>query len=88
MQFTTGTFPARCRRIEYAVWRTTRFENDGTDGKQSGLLLRLYQAERSKDPASRATESSRSNLIALRHTIAQIYGGAEPSVVGVPGADE
>jgi hypothetical protein len=42
--------------------------------KQSGLLLRLYQAELAKDPASRATEYSRSNLIALRHTIAQIYG--------------
>jgi hypothetical protein len=27
-----------------------------------------------KDPASRATESARSNLIALRHTINQIYG--------------
>jgi hypothetical protein len=57
-------------------------------GKQRGLLLRLYRAELAKDPTSRATESSRSNLIALRHTIAQIYGSAEPSVVGVPGGDE
>jgi hypothetical protein len=57
-------------------------------GKQSGLLLRLYQAERAKDPTSRATESSRSNLIALGHTIAQISGNAEPSVVDVPRADE
>jgi hypothetical protein len=57
-------------------------------GKQTDLLLRLYQAELARDPASRDTESSRSNLIALRHTIAQIYGSAEPSVVGVPGADE
>jgi hypothetical protein len=57
-------------------------------GKQSGLLLRLYQAELAKDPSSRATESSRSNLIALRHTIAQIYENAEPSVTDVPGADE
>ena len=56
--------------------------------KQSGLLLRLYQAELARDPASRATEYSRSNLIALRHTIAQIYGNAEPLVVGVPRADE
>jgi hypothetical protein len=48
---------------------------------QSCLLLRLYQAELARDPASRATESSRSNLIALRHTIAQIYGNAEPSVM-------
>ena len=57
-------------------------------GKQTGLLLRLYQAELAKDSASCATESSRSNLIALRHTIAQIYGSAEPSAVGVLGADE
>jgi len=42
--------------------------------KQNALLLRLYQAELASDPTSRATESSRSNLMALRHTIAQIYG--------------
>ena len=42
--------------------------------KQSALLLRLYQAELASDPTSCATESSRSNLMALRHTIAQIYG--------------
>jgi hypothetical protein len=46
-------------------------------GKQSGLLLRLYQAELARDPTSRETESSRSNLIALRHTIDQMYGNAE-----------
>ena len=57
-------------------------------GRQSGLLLRLYQAELARDPASRETESSRSNLIALRHTIAQIYGNVEPPVVGVPRTDE
>ena len=57
-------------------------------GKQSGLLLRLYQAELARDPTSHDTESSRSKLIALRHTLAQIYGSVEPSVVGVPGADE
>ena len=45
--------------------------------KQSGLLLRLYEAEIAKDPASRATESSRSNLIALRHAIGQMYGKAD-----------
>ena len=43
-------------------------------GKQSSLLLRMYQAELARDPTSRATESSRSNLIALRHTIAQMCG--------------
>jgi hypothetical protein len=42
--------------------------------KQSALLLRLYQAELASDPARRATESSRSNLMALHHTIAQMYG--------------
>jgi hypothetical protein len=42
--------------------------------KQSALLLRLYQAELASDPASRATESSRSNLMALHHTIVQMYG--------------
>jgi hypothetical protein len=42
--------------------------------KQSALLMRLYQAEFASDPTSSATESSRSNLMALRHTIAQIYG--------------
>jgi hypothetical protein len=44
--------------------------------KQSGFLLSAYQAELAKDPTSRATESSRSNLIGLRHTIGQIYGNA------------
>jgi len=41
--------------------------------EQSGLLLRTYEAEFAKDPTSHATESSRSNLIALQHTISQIY---------------
>jgi hypothetical protein len=42
--------------------------------EQSELLLRNYQAEFAKDPTSQATESSRSNMIALRHSINQIYG--------------
>jgi hypothetical protein len=42
--------------------------------EQSDLLLRMYRAEFAKDPASRATGSLRSNMIALRHTIHQIYG--------------
>jgi len=45
-------------------------------GKQSGFLLSTYQAELAKDPASHGTESSRSNMIALWHTIRQIYGKA------------
>jgi len=44
--------------------------------EQIRLLLRIYRAEFTKDPASPATESSRSNMIALRHTIHQIYGQA------------
>jgi hypothetical protein len=42
--------------------------------EQSELLLRMHQLELAKDPSSRATESSRSNLIALGHSIDQIYG--------------
>ena len=42
--------------------------------EQSGLLLRTYQAEFAKDPTSPATGTSRSNLLALRHSINQIYG--------------
>jgi hypothetical protein len=44
--------------------------------KQGEFLLRIYQAEIAKDPASRATESSRSNVIAMQHTIRQMYGEA------------
>jgi hypothetical protein len=53
-------------------------------GEQSELLLRTYHAEFAKDPTSRATESSRSNLIALRHTIKQIYGEAAALAVASP----
>jgi hypothetical protein len=42
--------------------------------QQSGLLLRSYQLDFAEDPTSHATESSRSNLIALLHTIHQVYG--------------
>jgi len=42
--------------------------------KQSALLLKLYEAELASDSTSHATASSRSNLMALRHTIAQLYG--------------
>ena len=42
--------------------------------EQSALLRRIYEAEFGKDPTSRATESARSNLIALKHSIRQIYG--------------
>jgi len=44
--------------------------------KQGRMLLRTYETEFAKDPGSPATESSRSNMMALRHTINQIYGEA------------
>ena len=45
--------------------------------EQTKLLLRVYLAERANDPSSRATESSRSNVIALRHTLTQMYRESE-----------
>jgi len=44
--------------------------------KQQAFLLRNYRAELAQDSASRATESSRSHLIAVQHTIEQLYGKA------------
>jgi len=45
-------------------------------GKQGGYLLRVHRAELAKDPISHATESSRSNLMAVQHTVKQMYGEA------------
>jgi hypothetical protein len=42
--------------------------------KENGLLLRIYRAAFAHDPTSHATELARSNLIALRHTVRQVYG--------------
>jgi hypothetical protein len=50
--------------------------------KQGGFLLKLHLAEFAKDPTSRATESSRSNLMAVRHTVKQLYGSAVAIDVG------
>ena len=44
--------------------------------EQGRFLLRIHQAELAKDPASHATESSRSNLMAVQHTVEQMYGEA------------
>ncbi len=53
---------------------------------QRGLLLRTYRAEFAKDPTSPATESSRSNMIAFRHSIEQVYGNAAaPDIANVLG---
>jgi hypothetical protein len=45
-------------------------------GEQSGWLLKRYRSELAKDPDSQATKSSRSNLIALLHTIHVVYGAS------------
>jgi hypothetical protein len=45
-------------------------------GNQVRFLLRIHQAELAKDPISHATDSSRSNLMAVQHTVRQIYGEA------------
>jgi hypothetical protein len=41
---------------------------------QRGMLLRTHRTELAKDPTSDATKSSRSNLIAVQHTIEEVYG--------------
>jgi len=53
--------------------------------EQNELLLRMYRAEFAKNPTSLATESSRSNMIALRHSISQIYGAAGVDVANAIG---
>ena len=53
-------------------------------GKQNRFLLRMHQAELAKDPTSHATASSRSNMMALRHTIEQMYGEAVARNVSNP----
>jgi hypothetical protein len=49
--------------------------------KQREFLLRNYWAELAKDPTSRATESSRSHLIAVQHTVQQVYGDAVAELI-------
>ena len=48
----------------------------GRLGKQGRFLLRIHQADLAEDPASRATKSSRSNLMAVQHTVGEMYGEA------------
>ena len=45
-------------------------------GKQGRYLLRIHQADLAKDPTSHASESSRSHLMAVQHTVKQMYGEA------------
>lgn len=44
--------------------------------RQGEFLLRIYQTEIARDATSSATEFARSNVIALQHTVRQIYGEA------------
>lgn len=44
--------------------------------KQGRFLLRIHLAELAKDAASYATKSSRSNLMAIQHTVKQVHGEA------------
>ena len=66
------------RAIEYADRQSMQIDADKIErlDEQSELLLGMYQLELAKDPGSHATAVSRSNMIVLRHTIDQIYGGA------------
>lgn len=50
--------------------------------KQFRFLLTVHQAELDKDSTSHATESSRSNLMAVQHTVRQLYGEAVARDVG------
>jgi hypothetical protein len=45
-------------------------------GKQIRFLFRIHQADLAKDATSHATESSRSNLMALQDTVKMVYGEA------------
>ena len=53
-------------------------------GTQNKFLLRTHQAELAKDPTSHATASSRSNMIAVQHTVEQMYGEAVAQCVVKP----
>jgi hypothetical protein len=45
-------------------------------GQQGKFLRRIHQEELAKNPLSHATKSSRSNLMAVRHTVRAMYGEA------------
>ncbi|HEU5408867.1 MAG TPA: hypothetical protein VFU48_13950 [Nitrospira sp.] len=57
-------------KVELNAGTVARLEEQGE------LLLRPYNLELARDPNSHATASARSNLIALLHTITQIYAGS------------
>lgn len=61
----------RQNRVHWDVHSAAQFNPEAVERieEQSGLLLRTYELEMKKAPASRATESVRSNLIALRDTV-------------------
>ena len=53
-----------------------RSESIARLGRQHSLLLQIHQANLANNPTSHATMSSRSNLIAVQHTVEEIYGEA------------
>jgi len=56
--------------------------------EQSELLLKIYESDLAKHPMSAANKSSRSNMIALWHSINQIYGEvAASAIAGALGTD-
>jgi hypothetical protein len=64
------------KRVHWIMHSEVPFDSATSERlkKENGLLLRIYRTAFAKDPTSPATESARSNLIALRHTIRQVYG--------------
>jgi hypothetical protein len=54
--------------------------------RQHELLANTYYSELLKDPTSLAAQSSRSNVMAVAHTITQLYGeGVAQDVTERPG---
>jgi hypothetical protein len=60
--------------MKYASCRKTRISKNRTLKTTAPIPAAIYQAEFDQDPTSHA--SSRSNAIAMRHTVRQIYGDA------------
>jgi hypothetical protein len=76
------------KRVHWIMHSEAPFDSATSERlkKENGLLLRIYQVAFATDPTSIATESARSNLIALRHTIRQVYGErAAVDVTDAPG---
>ena len=59
------------RTIRICQWKYTSTQQQGNVWRS-----KVGEEEFAKDPASQATRNSRSNMIALRHSINQVYGEA------------